>query len=79
MNDVGRRLPVETGDRPPRYLAKFEIDFSGCKGGSPPVYTLLPLPEETDEWKEEKEDVRAPTLPNQSKEKKGTSLSLPLN
>ena len=74
-NNDARRPPVDSGDRPPRYLAKFEIDVSGCKDGSPPVYTLLPLSEETDEWKKEKKDEKAPIPPNQPKGKKGTSLS----
>ena len=69
-NDVARRPPVDSGDRPPRYLAKFEIDVSGCKGGSPPVYTLLPLSEETDEWKEEEEDVALASARKQEKWKK---------
>ena len=73
VNDVGKRPPVDTGDRPPRYLAHFEIDASGCKDGSPPVYTLLPLPDGNDEGEDAKEDVQAHTTPNQANARKGRS------
>ena len=71
----GKRPPVDTGDRPSRFLAHFEIDASGCKDGSPPVYTLLPLPAKNDDLEDANEDVQAHTKPNQAIAKKGTSLS----
>ena len=75
MYEAGKRPPVDTSDRPPRFLAHFEIDASGCKDGSPPVYTLLPLPAKNGDWEDAKEDVQAHTKPNQAIAKKGTSLS----